>query len=101
MTEIEKSIDKKEVDYQREMADRYPELISKKAAYRQDAESRLWETEMSEPARQLYNVIEPCMVQNHMPLEYLARACEIVRAVFSSEALLPKDNENKEVAYNG
>lgn len=93
MNKEELVLDKKELAYQREIADKYPELIGEKAAYRKDAESGLRRTEMNEHVRELYNIVEPCMVQNHMPLEYLARACEMVRTVFESEAVLPKIEE--------
>lgn len=92
-------LNKKELEYQRKIADRYPELIAKKAAYAENTETGS-HTEMSEHVRNLYNIIEPCMVNNHMPLEYLDRACELVRGVFNSEAILPKKDESKEVFCN-
>lgn len=39
-------LNKKELEYQRKIADKYPELIGKKAAYRQDAEIDSRQTEL-------------------------------------------------------
>lgn len=94
-------LNKKELEYQRKIADKYPELIGKKAAYRQDAEIDSRQTELDKYVRQLCGIVEPFMAENHMPLEYLARACEMVRTVFESEAVLPKATKREGAICNG